>query len=183
MAAHETQPYLLGHSKVEINRLDTQAMLVDPITRRLFREAGIGPGMRVLDIGCGAGAASQLAANLVGPHGSVTAVESDPTMLDVARTRLAGSPVRFVRGDLDDADLPASLPGPYDAVVGRFILIFGTPRSAWTPRSDRPRHRPGRSASNTTCHCTTRVNRSPRPVPPRLTSEELASEHAVRIHL
>ena len=39
--------YVLGHSDQELERLSSQALLIEPITRRFFREAGIGEGMRV----------------------------------------------------------------------------------------------------------------------------------------
>jgi tRNA A58 N-methylase Trm61 len=49
-------PYVLGHSDRELERLSTQARIIDPITRTIFRDAGIVPGMRVLDVGSGGGA-------------------------------------------------------------------------------------------------------------------------------
>src|SRR5438309_1192712 len=63
--------YVLGHSPSEIRRLVSQAAILRPITERLLRTAGVGRGMRVLDLGCGAGDVSMLAAELVGPSGSV----------------------------------------------------------------------------------------------------------------
>ena len=59
--------YELGHERRELERLDEQAQIVRPITLRLFREAGIAQGMRVLDVGSGAGHVAFLAAELVGP--------------------------------------------------------------------------------------------------------------------
>jgi hypothetical protein len=44
-----------GHSDAEMNRLATQARTIDPITRRFPTSAGIIRGMRVLDVGSGAG--------------------------------------------------------------------------------------------------------------------------------
>src|SRR6185436_10040125 len=59
--------YVLGHSEDELARLIRQAKLVNPITRRYFKRAGVGPGMRVLDLGSGAGDTAILAAELVVP--------------------------------------------------------------------------------------------------------------------
>jgi hypothetical protein len=42
--------YELGHSDREPKRLETRAQLVDPMTRRFLKDAGVNAGMRVLDI-------------------------------------------------------------------------------------------------------------------------------------
>jgi hypothetical protein len=61
-----TKPaYVLGHSDRELSRLRVQARLLEPATRQIFREAGIDAGMRVLDIGSGAGDVAFLTAALV----------------------------------------------------------------------------------------------------------------------
>ena len=70
--------YILGHSAQELARLNAQARLVEPITRRFFQEAGIGAGMRVLDVGSGAGDVALLAAELVGSSGTVVGVDPLP---------------------------------------------------------------------------------------------------------
>ncbi len=82
-----TQEYELGHTEWELKRLATQAQLVDPITRQYFKAAGIAPGMRVLDVGSGAGDVAFLAAELVGPTGSVIGVDRSPAAVAAARTR------------------------------------------------------------------------------------------------
>jgi hypothetical protein len=46
-------PYPLGATSAEHARLIRQAAIWDPFTERLFRDAGICPGQRVLDIGSG----------------------------------------------------------------------------------------------------------------------------------
>ena len=43
--------------------------------------------MRVLDLGCGAGDVSMLAAELVGPTGVVIGIDRNPAVLSVARER------------------------------------------------------------------------------------------------
>ena len=67
--------YVLGHSRPEIDRLQRQAEMLRPITERLLVAAGVEPGMRVLDIGCGPGDVSTLIADLVGPTGSVVGID------------------------------------------------------------------------------------------------------------
>lgn len=47
--------YVLGHSASERARLGEQGVILRPFTERLLRDAGIGPGMAVLDAGCGTG--------------------------------------------------------------------------------------------------------------------------------
>ena len=46
----------------ELARLEAQGAALAPATRMIFTEAGIRPGMRVLDLGCGAGDATFVAA-------------------------------------------------------------------------------------------------------------------------
>lgn len=98
-------------------------MIVDPgpaSLERLLRDAGLGPGMRVLDVGCGYGAVAAVAAALVGPAGEVVAIDRDEAVLAVARERAgADSVVRFVRAEVERP--PA---GPFDAVVGRRVLMY-----------------------------------------------------------
>ena len=79
--------YILGHSPAEIQRLMSQAVILRPITERLLRSAGIEPGMRVLEVGCGAGDVSMLAAELVGSAGSVVGIDRNAQVLAIARER------------------------------------------------------------------------------------------------
>jgi SAM-dependent methyltransferase len=113
--------YVLGWSDAEQDRLIRQAMLLAPLTERLFRDAGIGAGQRVLDIGSGVGDVSMIAARLVGPLGRVVGVERNADYIARARDRIAAlgfSNVDFVQADLDDL----AINGAFDAVVGRLVL-------------------------------------------------------------
>ena len=52
-SATSASTYVLGHADVEIERLLLQARLYDKDTEHALRLAGLRPGMRVLDVGCG----------------------------------------------------------------------------------------------------------------------------------
>jgi SAM-dependent methyltransferase len=112
----------------EERRLEAQSKVIDPLSERLFREAGLTAGMRVLDLGSGAGDVSMLAARIVGPLGAVVGLESSPEAINTARrrTKLAGLPnVTFVEGDVRELDRALDPQGPmFDAVVGRLVLQF-----------------------------------------------------------
>jgi len=115
--------YVLGSADREHDRLLRQGKRLGPFTERLFRDAGVGPGQRVLDLGSGVGDVALLAARLVGPTGAVVGVDRDGAALAKARARAAEADlthVRFLESDV------ATLTGeaPFDAVVGRFILMF-----------------------------------------------------------
>jgi ubiquinone/menaquinone biosynthesis C-methylase UbiE len=62
----------------------------------LLQRAGVKPGMRVLDAGCGPGRVTIPAARTVGNDGSVTALDVQPQMLDRLRERLASQSIENV---------------------------------------------------------------------------------------
>ncbi len=115
--------YLLGHSERELDRLQAQARLIDPVTRRFFHDAGVGPGMRVLDVGSGAGDVAFLVVDLVGDSGEVVGADRVAATLETARTRAAARSLCNVSFRVGD---PAEMTfeRPFDAVVGRYVLQF-----------------------------------------------------------
>jgi ubiquinone/menaquinone biosynthesis C-methylase UbiE len=115
---------LSSSSEDEHDRLSRQSELYEPFTRRLLKRAGIEPGMRVLDVGCGPGDVSFLVSELVGAEGSVVGVERDEQAVAAARRRALGAGVgnvELVRGDFREVEIEG---GPFDALVGRFVLMY-----------------------------------------------------------
>jgi SAM-dependent methyltransferase len=118
-----TSQYALGNTDAEHERLIWQAERFAALTDRLFREAGIGAGQRVLDIGSGVGDVAMLAARLVGPSGEVVGVERDSRSIARARERVVEAGLRNV--SFTQSDIPPIPDGkPFDAAVGRFILMW-----------------------------------------------------------
>jgi protein-L-isoaspartate O-methyltransferase len=122
-ATDPTPHYALGSTDAEHERLIWQAARLAPLTEQLFREAGIAPGQRVLDIGSGVGDVAMLAAKLVGPWGAVVGIERDPRSIARARSRVTETGLANVTLTQSDASQVAS-DKPFDAAVGRFILQF-----------------------------------------------------------
>ena len=114
--------YLLGHTESELRRLDLQDTLYRDATIRALRGAGVSQGMRVLDIGCGTGGVSLLAAEIVGPSGSVLGVDRGEAALAVARAHAAergAAHVAFMASEIDAFHDPDA----FDTLVGRFVLM------------------------------------------------------------
>ena len=115
--------YTMGRSEEETQRLIDQSHLYDRITRRFFHDAGLREGMKVLDIGSGAGDVALTAAELVGPTGKVVGIDMNAEILETAKTRseeLGLSNVEFIAGNASDVELDSD----FDMIVGRLVLMY-----------------------------------------------------------
>jgi ubiquinone/menaquinone biosynthesis C-methylase UbiE len=116
--------YPLGYDKGEAQRLAKQAaLLLEDLTEDVLRRAGVGAGMQVLDLGCGVGDVSLLAARLVGADGTVLGIDRNASSVELARQRAAALGVRnlqFETTELDAFDTAKS----FDAVIGRLVLLY-----------------------------------------------------------
>ncbi|ESY64695.1 class I SAM-dependent methyltransferase [Mesorhizobium opportunistum] len=123
MTSERHYEYELGHSDRELKRLATQAALVDPMTRDYLRRAGLRTGMKVLDVGSGAGDVAFLAADIVGPTGLVIGSDRSAEALNAARARAAQRGLEnVIFQQCDPATFTFDI--SFDAIVGRYVLMF-----------------------------------------------------------
>jgi SAM-dependent methyltransferase len=116
-------PYPLGYSSEEFVRLERQGAFLRDLTEDVLRRAGLGDGMSVLDIGCGVGDVSLLAAEMVGPGGAVLGIDRSVESIDLARRRAdaAGRDwIQFAATELETF----STAQRFDAVIGRLVLMY-----------------------------------------------------------
>ena len=86
----------------------------------LVAAAGVQPGQRVLDVGCGTGYFASVLADHVGPHGLVLGVDASAEMLDYARrTRARPATCQFELGTAEALGVPD---GHFDVVVSSLVM-------------------------------------------------------------
>lgn len=91
---------------------------------RLAGQASVGPGMRVLDVGCGKGAVTIPAAHRVGAAGTVTGIDLAAPMLDHARARARQAGLGQARFEHADAENPPYPSRAFDVVLAGYVLQF-----------------------------------------------------------
>ena len=92
-----------------------------PTTLALFERAGIGPGMRCLDVGCAGGDVTFDLAERVGPAGGVLGVDLDATKLDLGRADALARGIGYVEFRIADAEAGHGV-AEFDVVYARFLL-------------------------------------------------------------
>lgn len=93
-----------------------------PIAEELVRLAAPVRGDRVLDVGCGRGAATIASAAAVGSDGHVTGIDLAPKMVEACGVAVAGLPNVDVQ--VMDASSPTLPTAAYDLVVSSLVLFF-----------------------------------------------------------
>src|SRR3954449_7388044 len=101
--AHPVVGYVLGSTHPGLGPPAATSRLYGAMTGAWLDAAGVGPGMRVADLGCGPGDVTLAAARRVGPTGSVIGVDDAARPLERARRRARDEhleTVTFEQGDV-----------------------------------------------------------------------------------
>ncbi|MDQ3988589.1 MAG: methyltransferase domain-containing protein [Actinomycetota bacterium] len=114
--------YSLRLSDDEVVRYQWMAQRARETEAELWRLAGIVAGADVVDVGCGPGAILVAMADVVGPGGSVTGVDSDADAVDRASALVAAEGLRQASAQLGRAEATGLDAGAYDVAVLRHVL-------------------------------------------------------------
>ncbi len=109
----------LMENKEEAYRLDIKTA-PEKVQEQAIR-AGIQPGMRVADIGCGAGKTSSVLREMVGPEGSVVGLDASRQRLDHAKKNYAIGGLEFHHCDIRES---LGEFGTFDFIWMRFVLEY-----------------------------------------------------------
>lgn len=105
---------------------------IRPLGEIAITRAGIKPGERVLDIGCGGGETSIAIARIVGPTGSVLGVDVSGPMLEHAREAVRAESLDNVRFEQADAQIAPLPDRAKDLLFSRFgVMFFSDPEAAF----------------------------------------------------
>jgi ubiquinone/menaquinone biosynthesis C-methylase UbiE len=88
--------------------------------------AGLASGSAVVEVGCGTG---KLTCALVERGVHVEAIDPGPEMVEIARRRVRGRPVRFHIGHFEDVELPS---GAFEAVFSATAFHWVDPAVGWS---------------------------------------------------
>jgi SAM-dependent methyltransferase len=111
---------------------DRYDRMLRPFGIRAIDPLDLGPGERVLDIGCGCGDTTLEVAARVGAGGHVLGVDLSAPMLSRARERATERGLTHVHFEQADAQVHPFAPGSFDAAVSRFgVMFFDDPTAAF----------------------------------------------------
>ena len=120
----------LATGKAAVRRLTALHRIYAPTGRRVLMRAGLKPGMRVADFGCGVGATTRSLAEMVGPDGHVTGIDLSAAQLEQGRALCSAAGISnatFTEASALATGLPRN---SFDLVYCRFLLLHLTDPAA-----------------------------------------------------
>ena len=122
------QSYVFDQSRLDHERLVRQARRLDAFALQACVRAGLQPGARAIDVGCGPLGALPVLRELVGPDGSVVGLDANPAALVHAREKLDESgllDIELVHADVNSLDeTPLAASREFDLAYCRLVLMY-----------------------------------------------------------
>jgi len=126
-----TQGWRGPMSSAWLESADQLEAMLEPVDAPLFAAAALRVGDRIIDIGCGRGTTTRVAARKVGPSGTVIGVDVSPQSIAAARARSPepdSARIEWIAADAQRALLPTDA----DVIISRFgIMFFDDPIEAF----------------------------------------------------
>ena len=120
--------YALTLSEAEVARYRVMAEAAHADEADLWQLAGIAPGARMADIGCGPGALLPALSAAVGPLGRVIGIDGDPPSVAAAQALVVAAALDNVSVRAGRAEDTGLEPGSLDVVMMRHVLAHNGPR-------------------------------------------------------
>jgi SAM-dependent methyltransferase len=121
-----TSGYVFDQDAVDRTRLNIVSAWLNQLTAEACARAGLGPGQRAIDVGCGHLGALQVLSEAVGSSGILIGIDASASALVAAResvARLGLDSVKLLQGDINTLDSAALAEWlPFDIAVCRLLL-------------------------------------------------------------
>ena len=119
MSDKELYEFTIGDDGLDYDILDKA---FNPATQQFLLKNGLKPGLKVLDVGCGAGVMTAWMASIVGKSGRVTAIDNSAEQLSVAQRKIEGLGLKNVSTQVLSAYDIGQVNQQYDLIYCRFLL-------------------------------------------------------------
>lgn len=106
------------------NQITSLTDSVEDMLNRMFVDAGIGPGMKVLDVGCGRGDVSLLVSKLTGETGMVLGIDHDAPSIEFAQNRVNELSISNISFSVCDIMSLTPMQDLFDAAVSRRVIMY-----------------------------------------------------------
>jgi ubiquinone/menaquinone biosynthesis C-methylase UbiE len=121
-----------GHTEKMANLFDKLSDTYDEVGVDFFRPIAAAllqamppiEGEHWLDVGCGRGAVLLPVAKSIGSHGLAVGIDISPGMIEHARRLALQSELRNIECEVDDAQCPVTIKGPFDTISSALVLFF-----------------------------------------------------------
>jgi SAM-dependent methyltransferase len=121
---NDSRYVLRERDREELDRLELQHRVWKQETDAVVLRAGFKTGDRLLDIGCGPGHLTFDLAEVVGPEGSVLAIDTSELFISKVRSEAAARHAGQVRAEVADAAEYEFPDAALDGAICRWVLMF-----------------------------------------------------------
>jgi 2-polyprenyl-3-methyl-5-hydroxy-6-metoxy-1,4-benzoquinol methylase len=121
--AEQAEHYILATGGKDMERLRLLQQVYGPGSEASLKRAGLRPGLRVLEVGCGSGNMACWVAEQVGSRGSVVGIDNSAGQIALAQEQAAARGLKNIEFQTADAYSPRLPEGSFDLAFCRLVLM------------------------------------------------------------